>query len=263
MKNILVSNDDGILSPGIQTLAKSLGRLGKVTVVAPSQEQSTTGHSLTLHKPIRLEKVKPGFYHINGTPADCIYLSVKRLFKDKKIDLVVSGINRGPNLGNDIHYSGTVAAAREATFLKLPAMAVSLDYHQNTTSPNFDVAAEYAYLVAKLFLAKGIPKQVLINVNVPAKPLKDIRGIKITKTGFRYYADHIVEQKDPRGKNYYWLSGKYLGYEKAIADSDCKALDENYVSVTPLHIDSTHHQTLKKIKKWNFKSIHEKIKKTL
>src|SRR3990167_7208250 len=125
--NILVTNDDGILSPGIQALAESLKRLGKVTVVAPSQERSTTGHSLTLHKPIRLEQLKPGYYAINGTPADCVYLAIKKLFRNKTLDLVVSGINRGPNLGNDIHYSGTVAAAREATFLKIPSMAISLD----------------------------------------------------------------------------------------------------------------------------------------
>ena len=261
--NILVTNDDGILSPGIQALAESLRRLGKVTVVAPSQERSTTGHSLTLHKPIRLEPLKPGYYSINGTPADCAYLAIKKLFRKKTLDLVVSGINRGPNLGNDIHYSGTVAAAREATFLKIPSIAISLDYSSDKDNGmDFHVAAEIAYFIAELALKKGIPPQVLLNVNVPNIPARDIRGIKIVKSGFRYYADSIIEQKDPRGKNYYWLGGKYLGYDK-IEDTDCKAVDHKYVSITPLHIDATHHLTLNKLKKWRFNTVYEKIKKTV
>lgn len=257
MPNILVTNDDGILSPGIHALADSLKRLGKVTVVAPAQERSTTGHSLTLHKPIRLEQLRAGYYAINGTPADCVYLAVKRLFKKKHVDLVVSGINQGPNLGNDIHYSGTVAAAREATFLNIPSMAISLDVHLRDNGMDFSVAANIAYRLASEILRHGLPKQVLLNVNVPQIPLEDIRGFHVVKTGFRFYDDTIIEQKDPRGKNYYWLGGKYMGYDKA-SDSDCRAVDEKYVSITPLHIDATHHETLKQIKKWklneNFKT---------
>lgn len=265
MPNILVTNDDGILSNGIQALVENLKRLGKVTVVAPAQERSATGHSLTLHKPIRVEQLKPGFYAINGTPPDCVYIAVKKLFRNKKIDLVVSGINHGPNLGNDIHYSGTVSAAREATFLQIPAMAVSLDYTSDTHNSNgmdFTAAAEYAYLISELILERGLPPQVLLNVNIPNVPPKDILGIKLAKTGFRYYTDRILEQKDPRGKNYYWLGGKYLGYDKK-GETDCKAVDTHFVSVTPLHMDSTNHETLKKMKKWGLHSIHEKVKKTL
>ena len=258
--SILVSNDDGILSPGIQILAETLKSIGKVTVIAPSQERSTTGHSLTLHKPIRVEPFKPGYYSINGTPADCTYLGIHKLLK-KKPDLVVSGINRGPNLGNDIHYSGTVAVAREATFLDVPAMAVSIN-HTSEDEIDFIPAALYACQLAKLVLQHGLPPHVLLNVNVPDIPLKQIKGIKIVKTGFRYYSDRILEQQDPRGKNYYWLGGKYLGYDKK-GITDCKVVDENYVSVTPLHIDATHHPMLSKMKKWRMKNIHEAAQKSL
>lgn len=262
MPNILVTNDDGILSPGIEALAESLKRLGKVTVVAPSQERSTTGHSLTLHKPIRLEELKPGYYSVNGTPADCPYIAIKKLFKKKSLHLVVSGINRGANLGNDVHYSGTVAAAREATFLNVAAMAVSLDYplQKNSYEINYSVASEFAYRIAKLILQKGLPSQVLLNVNVPHLPLAQIKGIKIVKTGFRYYDDNIVEQKDPRGRNYFWLGGKYLGHNDKLGDTDCKAVENKYVSVTPLHIDATHHDTLEEMQTWR---LDETIKKTL
>ncbi|MBI4040523.1 MAG: 5'/3'-nucleotidase SurE [Deltaproteobacteria bacterium] len=260
-KNILVTNDDGILAPGIEALAHQLKSLGNVTVVAPSQERSTTGHSLTLHKPIRVHKMKPGYYHINGNPADCVFMAVKHLFKNKKLDFVVSGINAGPNLGNDIHYSGTVAAAREATFLKVPAMAISLDYHHENELPNFEVAAHISYFLVRYFLEHGIPKQVLMNVNIPDAPLKNIRGVKVTKTGFRYYSDDLVEHYDPRGKSYFWLGGGYLGYEKKIADSDCQAVDQNYVSLTPLHIDTTHEATFLHLKETSFQQLYSKIKK--
>lgn len=261
MPSILVSNDDGILSPGIQALAECLKGLGKVTVIAPSQERSTTGHSLTLHKPIRVEQFKSGYYSINGTPADCVYLGIKKLLK-KKPDLVVSGINCGPNLGNDIHYSGTVAVAREATFLNVPAIAVSVNHISSENDINFGVAAEYACQIAKLVLKYGLPERVLLNINIPDLPARQIKGIRVVKTGFRYYSDRIVAQKDPRGKNYYWLGGQYLGYDERDK-TDCKMVEHHFVSVTPLHIDATHHPTIEKIKKWNLKMVHEKIKKTL
>lgn len=262
MPSILVSNDDGILAPGLQILADSLKRLGKITVIAPSQERSTTGHSLTLHKPIRVEPIKSGFYSINGTPADCAYIGIKKLFRKRPPDLVVSGINRGPNLGSDTHYSGTVAVAREATFLGVPAIAISLVHEGIDNDVDFRPAAEYAYQIAKQVLKTGLPKEVLLNVNVPELPLRHIKGIRMVRTGSRYYSDRIVEQKDPRGRNYYWLGGKYLGYDKK-GDSDCKAIDEHYVSVTPLHIDATHHETVIRLKKWNLKALYEATQKSL
>ncbi len=261
MPSILVSNDDGILSSGIQVLAEHLKLLGKVTVIAPSQERSTTGHSLTLHKPIRVENIKPGFYAVTGTPADCAYLGIKKLLK-KKPDLVVSGINRGPNLGNDIHYSGTVAVALEATFLNIPAIAISLNCDSNENDVDFQLAAVVARELSRYVLKYGLPQRVLLNVNVPDLAAKNIRGIKVVKTGFRYYSDRIVMQKDPRGKIYYWLGGTYLGYDEKD-ETDCKAIDQRYISVTPLHVDATHHTTIEKIKKWNLKTLHEKIKKAL
>ncbi len=261
MSSILVSNDDGILAPGLQVLAQSLKRLGKVTVVAPSQERSTTGHSLTLHKPIRIEPTHSGFYSINGTPADCVYIGIKKLLRSKP-DLVVSGINRGPNLGSDTHYSGTVAVAREATFLKVPAIAISLVHEGLDNDIDFGPAAEYAYQIAKEVLKRGLPEQILLNVNVPELPLRDIKGIRVVRTGFRYYSDRIVEQKDPRGRNYYWLGGKYLGYDPK-GETDCRAIDERCVSVTPLHIDATHHETIQRLKKWNLKALHEATQKPL
>ncbi|HLD74695.1 MAG TPA: 5'/3'-nucleotidase SurE, partial [Bdellovibrionota bacterium] len=180
---ILVSNDDGILSRGIHVLAEALKDMGEVTVVAPSQERSTNSHSLTLHKPLRITKMKPGHYHVNGTPADCVYLALKKIMKDELPDIVVSGINRGANLGYDVHYSGTVAAAREAAIVHIPSLAISLSTKQKEVDAmNFESAAQHAKTIVKLMQKKELPKGVFLNMNVPDRPHAEIKGIKVVRT---------------------------------------------------------------------------------
>ena len=251
---ILVSNDDGILSRGIHVLAEMLKELGDVTVVAPSQERSTNSHSLTLHKPLRINEMKPGFYHVNGTPADCVYLALKKIMKDQLPDIVVSGINRGANLGYDVHYSGTVAAAREAAIVYIPSLAISLSTRQKEVETmNFESAALHAKTVVKLMQKKELPKGVFLNMNVPDRPHAEIKGIKVVRTGVRIYAHEVAEKQDPSGKSYFWLGGGYIGF-KDINNTDCKVVEEGYISLTPLHVDATQHQFLEQLKTWNFDS---------
>jgi len=249
---ILVSNDDGILSRGIHVLAEALKDMGEVTVVAPSQERSTNSHSLTLHKPLRITKMKPGHYHVNGTPADCVYLALKKIMKDELPDIVVSGINRGANLGYDVHYSGTVAAAREAAIVHIPSLAISLSTKQKEVDAmNFESAAQHAKTIVKLMQKKELPKGVFLNMNVPDRPHAEIKGIKVVRTGVRIYSHDVAEKQDPSGKSYYWLGGGYIGYQN-INDTDCKVVEEGFISLTPLHVDATQHQFLEQLKNWNF-----------
>ena len=251
---ILVSNDDGILSRGIHVLAESLKEMGEVTVVAPSQERSTNSHSLTLHKPLRITKMKPDHYHVNGTPADCVYLALKKIMKDALPDIVVSGINRGANLGYDVHYSGTVAAAREAAIVQIPSLAISLSTKQtDVEAMNFESAALHAKTVVKLMLQQELPPGVFLNMNVPDRPHKEIKGIKVVRTGVRVYSHDVAEKQDPSGKSYYWLGGGYIGF-KNINNTDCKVVEEGFISLTPLHVDATQHQFLEQLKTWNFES---------
>ena len=252
---ILISNDDGIMSPGIHILAETLNTCGEVTVVAPSQERSATAHSLTLHKPLRLHIMKPEFYHVNGTPADCVYLALKKICRDKKPDIVFSGINCGANLGYDVHYSGTVAAAREAAIMNIPSVAVSLSTTQEDPHlMNYRTAALYARRLAELIQKNGLPHGVFLNVNVPDRPLADIQGVKFVRTGVRVYSDEIEEKKDPRGKSYFWLGGGYIGY-KDLPDTDCRAIENGYVTITPLHVDATEHSFLSVLKEWNIENV--------
>ena len=244
-----MTNDDGVSSPGIHILAEKLQSIGKTVVVAPAQERSTAGHSLTLHKPIRIEKLGSDFYSLNGTPADCVYLGVKTIMRGK-VDLIISGINRGANLGQDIHYSGTVAGAREAAFMEIPSVALSLviDF-QKDQKMEFGVACDYGVSFADFLINHPIPEGVFLNINVPNLKARQIRGVRITRTGRRFYSNAIIEKKDPRGRSYYWLGGKYKGFAD-IPDSDCNAVHEKYVSVTPLHFDATHHPTVTYLREW-------------
>lgn len=250
---ILVSNDDGILSKGIHVLAETLKEIGEVVVVAPSQERSTTAHSLTLHKPLRIQEIKKDYYHVNGTPADCVHFALKKVCVDRKPDLVFSGINRGANLGYDVHYSGTVAAAREASIMKLPSIAVSLNTRtRDVEKMHFDTAAYFAMKIAKTSIHKKLPLGVYLNVNVPDLPKEEVRGIRVVKTGVRLYSNEVIEKKDPRGQSYYWLGGGYIGFEN-IKDTDCKVVEEGFVSITPLQVDSTEHAFLSELKNWDLK----------
>jgi 5'-nucleotidase len=234
---ILISNDDGIDSPGIQALAKAVQRLGEVYVVAPHRERSTASHSLTLHKPVRIFSLGENQYATTGTPADCIYLGIREILKGKP-DMILSGINAGANLGTDIHYSGTVAAAREGALMNIPSYAFSMvDIHRSRAF-QFEMAAEIAALLLEKNRTLTFPSHSLINVNIPNIDKKEIRGFRVSNQGFRFYAHEVLKRTDPRGKDYYWIGGPYVGFEKSDV-SDCHAVEEGFVSVTPLTLDCT------------------------
>jgi 5'-nucleotidase len=245
---IVVSNDDGIRSPGIRALAAAMQSIGQVVVVAPDRERSAAGHSLTLSHPLRADEIAPGWHAVDGTPTDCVNLAVNGILRRKKIDLVVSGINRGANMGDDITYSGTVAAAMEGTLLGVPSVAFSL---ASWGKADFGPAAEFAVRAARNVLEHGIPKDTLVNVNVPPVAAEAIRGVRVTRMGKRIYGDAIVRKRDPRGRYYYWIGGDALAHE-GIPGSDLEAVEEGYVSVTPLHLDMTHLPTMKSLRRWNW-----------
>lgn len=248
---ILVSNDDGVHAWGLQVLYKHLKKLGKVWVVAPLEEKSTTGHSLTLHKPLRVHQLENGFYGVSGSPADCVYVGIREVMKTMP-DIVISGINRGGNLGQDIYYSGTVSAAREACILGIPAVAVScdLDYKKKKEDKeiHFDTAARALVKLLKQMPYKDIPKHTLLNVNVPDVAFSKIKGFLPSRQGFRYYSGTIVKRVDHRGKPYFWIGGQYKGYHNETG-TDCHAVAGNYVSVTPVRLDCTDNVFLKQLEK--------------
>lgn len=237
---ILISNDDGINSEGLHTLAESLGALGEVLVVAPDREQSAASHALSLHRPLRIDEISENIYSVDGTPTDCINVAVNGLFKESRPDMIVSGINKGENLGDDITYSGTVSAAMEGTLLGIPSIAVSLTSKKDFF---FDTAAYYAHLVARYVLTNRLPVGTLLNVNVPNLPKDSIKGIRVTKQGKRVYGEPIVEKIDPRGRKYYWIGGNELRF-LSIEDSDLVAVSQGFVSVTPIKLDLTDYEFL-------------------
>jgi 5'-nucleotidase len=236
-KRILISNDDGINSEGIHKLHDTLKKLGEVYVVAPDRDQSAVSHSLSLFRPLRLDKISEYVYSVDGTPTDCVNLAINGLLRDKKPDLVVSGINKGENLGDDITYSGTVSAAMEGTLLGVPSIAISLTGRGEF---NFNNALEHSESIVKYVLQNGLPADTLLNVNIPGTPKDEHKGIMITKQGKRLYDEPIVEKVDPRGKKYYWIGGDELGYLD-IEKSDIVAVREGYISITPISLDFTNH----------------------
>ncbi len=236
---ILVSNDDGVHSAGIAALARALGDLGEVVVVAPDRERSAVSHSLTLHRPLRVEALGPGRYAVDGTPTDCVNLGVNGILR-RRPALVVSGINKGANLGDDVTYSGTVSAAMEGTLLGLPAFAVSL---VGRGEFQFEGAARFARRLAAWVLERGLPSDTLLNVNVPT-PVdgQPVGGFALTRMGRRRYGDAIIEKVDPRGKKYYWIGGDELEFEDAEG-TDFHAVSHGLISVTPIHLDLTNYKS--------------------
>ena len=246
---ILISNDDGVYAAGIHALYQELKKLGDVWVVAPLEEKSTTGHSLTLHKPLRLIQIRERFFGVTGSPADCVYMGVREVIGSMP-DLVVSGINRGANLGQDVYYSGTVSAAREASILGIPSMAVSLAIDFMNPRPDaklhYATAAKWALKILRRDEFRAMPRNTLLNLNLPDLPMSRVKGLQLTRQGFRYYGGGILRRKDHRGKDYYWIGGRYKGFRSEVG-SDCDAVDHGFASLTPLQLDSTdiaHHQTL-------------------
>ena len=244
MAEILVTNDDGVHSPGILSLAKALSKVGRVTVVAPDREKSATSQSLTLHDPIRCEAVGEGRYSVSGTPSDCVILALHHLLP-KRPDLVVSGINRGPNLGKDIGYSGTVAGAVEGANHDIPAFAVSL---ATWTEFQYDGAAQFAASLVGKILESPLPQGSILNVNVPAAPIK---GVRITCQGKRNIRNLIVENTDPRGRKYFWLDQDlHMPEAEENPASDYVAVAEGYISLTPLRIDRTNYDLAEAMASW-------------
>lgn len=249
---ILISNDDGIQSEGIAALSKAAEKFGEVTVVAPHRERSTAGHSLTLHKPLRIAHLSGNMYSTTGTPADCIYLGIREILKAEP-DLILSGINAGANLGTDVHYSGTVAAAREGALMNIRSIAFSLVANPSTPpklpqdSLRFGEAAAIAADVLEKVLTIPFPSHTLLNVNIPSLPRNQVKGIAVARQGFRYYSNEVLCRQDPRGKNYYWIGGAYSGFEQS-ADSDCRAVMDGKVAVTPITIDCTHQEFYRDLK---------------
>ncbi len=252
--NILVTNDDGIYSPGIFALAKSLSEIGNVTVVAPMQEQSAVGHAITMQNPLRVtEAWKNGDffgYAVSGTPADCVKIGIRNIMNTAP-DLVVSGINHGSNTAINIIYSGTVSAAREAAIMDVPSMAVSITNH---AAKNFEFAARVSKLLATEIAGKDIPLGTLLNVNVPDVPEEKIAGIILTKQGKSKWDDVYEQRIDPYGKNYYWLTGNLVESDTEL-DIDQVAIKKNYVSVSPIHFDLTDYDTFNKMKNWNIERL--------
>jgi 5'-nucleotidase len=233
---ILVSNDDGIHSAGLAALSQILEPLGEVVVVAPDREQSACSHALTLHRPLRIDDVSPGRYSVDGTPTDCVNLAINAILT-RRPALLVSGINRGANLGDDVTYSGTVSAAMEGTLLGVPSLAVSLI---GRGPYDFAVAAAFAARLAGWVLEHGLPEDTLLNVNVP----QDVAGgVALTRMGRRRYGDAIVEKLDPRGRKYYWIGGEDVPFV-AEEGTDFHAVHQGLISVTPIHLDLTNYRTL-------------------
>lgn len=241
---ILVTNDDGYLSPALQTLATALEVLGEVWVVAPSTEQSAVGHGVSLHHPLRIEKVRDRYFHADGTPTDCVMLAVHKVLP-RRPAIVLSGINTGPNLGDDVTYSGTVAGAYEGMLLGIPSIAIS---NASYEASEYDDIAQVGVILARHVLEHGLPADTVLNVNVPQLPLDELQGFAITKQGLRDYGDEIHERKDPRGRRYYWIGG--MRPDHVIHEgTDFEAIAQNKVSVTPLHRNITNHEALEQLKK--------------
>jgi 5'-nucleotidase len=241
--SILLSNDDGIASEGLAALQEALASLDEVWVVAPDRDQSAVSHSLTLQRPLRIEQVGARAFAVDGTPTDCVNLAINGILRERP-RLVVSGINRGANLGDDITYSGTVSAAMEGTLLGVPALAVSL---VGTEQFDFGPAAAFTRSLATVLLRDHLPPDTLLNINVPGLPPQQIRGFALTRQGKRRYGDAIVEKVDPRGKKYYWIGGNQLDFVDAEG-TDFSAVHRGLISITPLHLDLTNYPSLEQLR---------------
>ncbi|EMR13909.1 5'(3')-nucleotidase/polyphosphatase [Methylophaga lonarensis MPL] len=242
---ILISNDDGYMARGIQTLARALSEMGEITVVAPDRNRSGASNSLTLENPLRLDLLDNGVYRVEGTPTDCVHLAITGLLEEEP-DMVVSGINAGANLGDDVLYSGTVAAAMEGRFLGLPAIAISLVGHDAT---HYETAGWVAQQLVARLKASALPADTILNVNVPDLPIDQITGFESTRLGHRHKAEPVIKEYDPRGRPMYWI-GPAGEEEDAGPGTDFDAIRRGAVSVTPLQIDLTRYDAIDGVAKW-------------
>jgi 5'/3'-nucleotidase len=242
---ILISNDDGVHAPGLAKLANVLGKFADITVVAPDRNRSGVSNSLTLENPLRVVTATNGFFSVNGTPTDCVHLAVTGLLKEMP-DMVVSGINEGSNLSDDVLYSGTVAAATEGRFLGLPSVAISL---AGPRCEHYDTAAQVAKVLVERLRQTPLTSDTILNVNVPDLPYSELRGVQVTRLGTRHIAEPTIKAVDPRGRKIYWV-GPPGTEQDAGPGTDFYAVNTGYVSVTPLHVDLTHYKVLDELSTW-------------
>lgn len=247
--HILISNDDGVHAPGLAKLAEYLSQLAKITVVAPDRDKSAASNSLSLDSPLRVTPQSNGFYAVNGTPTDSVHIAITG-WLEKNPDMIISGINAGANLGDDVLYSGTVAAAMEGRFLGFPAMAVSLVNNSGKECVHYDVAAQVAKSLLMKLLSDPLPKDTILNVNVPDLPLSEIQGIKITRLGHRHLAEDVISGYDPRGNRIYWI-GPAGPEQDAGEGTDFHAINQGFVSITPIKTDLTDYNALDIISNWS------------
>ncbi|WP_428771486.1 5'/3'-nucleotidase SurE [Vibrio sp.] len=242
--NILISNDDGVHAVGIRTMANVLQDIANVTIVAPDRNRSGASNSLTLEQPLRVNQIEPQIYSVQGTPTDCVHFALNELMKNDLPDLVLSGINHGANLGDDVLYSGTVAAAMEGHFLGVQAMAFSLNGKQH-----FDTAAAICRQLVEQHLRRPVPTNRLLNINIPDVSQQQLAGIQVTRLGARHHAEDMIRQKDPRGHDIYWL-GPPGREQDAGEGTDFCAIEQGYVSITPLQVDLTAHESIITMDHW-------------
>ena len=250
--NIVVSNDDGILAPGLTLLAEVCQSVGTVTVVAPDREQSGTSHSLTMHRPLRPGRRPDGSFQVDGTPTDCVLLAIGTLMPERP-DFLFSGVNHGPNMGEDVLYSGTVAAAMEGVTLGIPSVAISF------AGPGSDLETLHSYretltrLVQRIVAVNGFPPETLLNINLPPCGAAAVRGIRVTALGSRYFSESLTRMKDPWGREIFWIGGGSIHWTGG-AQSDHHAVAEDFISITPLHMDLTNYDLLEAVRGWSLES---------
>lgn len=247
---VLITNDDGIRAPGLAALVKARPAHAEVWVMAPDRERSATGQAITLHKPLRVDKVplEPGVtaFQVNGTPSDCVKVATELM--ERRPDIVLSGINRGSNLGTDVFYSGTVSGAREAAMYDIPAIALSLDDYDAEVPQHYAAAAQVGWALAGRMLQGGLPPGTMLNVNVPKGP--EILGWRATRLGMRRYRQVLHRRMDPRGREYYWMAGEIEDVDGDDASVDTAAVRQGFVSVTPISFDLTHYAALDLLREW-------------
>lgn len=241
MARILVTNDDGIYSEGLRKLADALREIGEVIIVAPDREQSAASHALTLNRPLRLLQIQENEYIVDGTPTDCVNLAVLKILKDARPDIIVSGINFGPNLGDDVTYSGTISAAFEGSLLGIPSIAFSALVGEGFS---FDPCAAFAAELTRLALTEHRDPLIILNVNFPVSTMA---GVRITRLGKRIYSEGVIERLDPRGRKYYWIGGEPPEWHQGEG-TDFEAIQNGFISITPLHLDLTHHESIPKLR---------------
>ena len=242
MTLILVTNDDGVHAQGLQVLFNEVQKLGRPVIIAPDRDNSAASHSLTMDRPLRVKERQEDVFSIDGTPTDCVTIGIGKILQNKP-DLVISGINPGANLGDDVSYSGTVSAAIEATMLGIPSIALSLAT-SDTGPVHYETAAAFGVKLAGLVLERGLPQDTLLNVNVPNCPVDEIAGVSFTRRGRRLYEGAIKETFDPWGRKHYWIGGGIPSWDKG-EDTDSSAIAANKISITPMHLDPTNHEALR------------------